>query len=240
MLAGIMKKHNRGKTFAAAFRYSIPVLLGYLALGTAYGLVLCEAGLPWWMAPLSGVLIYAGAGQFLAAALLAAGAGLAELVIAELVLNARHIAYGISLRRRIGETGRCKWYLIYALTDETFALISGLPEDLEPALDRTRLMVYIAALDHCYWVGGSLIGAAAGTLIPFDFEGVGFALTALFVALMVEQIRRLKRPGPFVIAVLVSALTALVLPARFTLPVSLVVSIGMAQYAESRRPEGTR
>jgi 4-azaleucine resistance transporter AzlC len=227
-----MENRNRARTFAAAFRYSIPVLLGYLALGTAYGLVLCEVGLPWWAAPLSGLVIYAGTGQFLAAAMLSAGAGLAELFIAELMLNARHIAYGISLHRRIGETGRFKWYLIYTLTDETFALLSSLPEEL--GLDRTRLMVYIAALDHCYWIGGSLIGAVAGTQIPFDFSGVGFALTALFAALMAEQIRRVQRPGPFAIAALVSVLAVLVLPARYTLPASLAVSIGLAWYAETR------
>ncbi|MDR3161399.1 MAG: AzlC family ABC transporter permease [Spirochaetaceae bacterium] len=221
---------NYGKTFVAAFRYSIPVLLGFLALGAAYGLVLIDAGLPWWLAPVSCVVIFAGAGQFLAVVMLAAGAGLAELFIAEIVLNARHIAYGISLHRRIGETGCFKWYLIYALVDETFALISSLPEELEPDLDRTLLMFFIAALDQVYWICGALIGVAAGSLIPFNFEGVGFALTSLFVVLMVEQIRRVKKPGPFVIAALVSTLAVIVLPSRFTLPGSLILSIALAQY----------
>jgi 4-azaleucine resistance transporter AzlC len=231
-----MESVNRAKTFAAAFRYSVPVLLGFLALGAAYGLVLTGAGLPWWLAPLSGLVIYAGAGQFLAVALFSSGAGLAEVFIAEIILNARHIAYGISLRKRIEGTGRFKWYLIYALVDETFALISSLPEELEPGLDRTLLMVFIALLDQSYWICGSLIGAAAGALLPFNFEGVSFALTALFVVLMVEQIRRVKKPGPFVTAALVSVLAVLILPSRFTLLGSLAVSIVMVSRGEKPGP----
>jgi 4-azaleucine resistance transporter AzlC len=233
ILSGV-KTIDRSKTFAAAFRYSIPVLLGFLALGTAFGLVLTDSGFPWWLAPLSSVVIYAGSGQFLAAALFAAGAGLAELVLAEIVLNARHMAYGISLYKRIERTGRYKWYLIYALSDETFALISSLPDELGEGIDRTLLMVYISALDQLYWVAGSLIGAAAGTLIPFNFEGVGFALTALFVVLMVEQMRRVKKPGPFVIPALVSVLAVILLPSRIALFASLVISIVMVYFRGTR------
>jgi 4-azaleucine resistance transporter AzlC len=230
-----MRIVSRAKTFAAAFRYSIPVLLGFLTVGIAYGLVLLDAGLPWWLAPISCVVVFAGAGQFLAVIMLAAGAGLAELFIAEIILNLRHIAYGVSLHRRIGETGRFKWYLIYALVDETFALVSSLPEELEPELDRTLLMVYIAALNQTYWICGALIGVAAGALIPFDFEGVDFALTSLFLVLMVEQIRRVKKPGPFIIAALVSILAVIVLPPRFALSASLAVSIVLVQYAMPRK-----
>ncbi|MDR1908747.1 MAG: AzlC family ABC transporter permease [Spirochaetaceae bacterium] len=226
---------NHAKTLAAAFRYSIPVLLGYLALGAAYGLVLTDSGLPWWLAPLSGVVIYAGAGQFLAVALFSAGAGIAEVLLAEIVLNARHLAYGISLHKRINGAGRFKWYLIYALADETFALISSLPGEEAGGQDRTLLMVYIAALNQFYWVCGSLTGAVLGTLIPFNFEGVGFALTALFVVLMVEQIRRVKKPGPFASAALVSVAAVAILPARFALLAALVVSVALAQGLRPQR-----
>jgi 4-azaleucine resistance transporter AzlC len=222
-----MTASRRVKCLAWAFRCSVPVLLGFLALGTAYGLVVADSGLPWWLAPLSSVLVYAGSGQFLAVALFGAGAGVPEIMLAEVLLNARHIAYGISLFRRIGEAGRFKWYLIYALSDETFALLSTIPEKLEPELDRTLLMVYIALLDQAYWVAGSLIGAAAGALIPFDFEGVGFALTALFIVLMVEQMRRVRRAAPFVLAALISVLAVFLLPARFALLVSLALSVAL-------------
>jgi 4-azaleucine resistance transporter AzlC len=221
--------HSRTKTFARAFRLSIPVLLGFLALGAAYGLLLVDSGYPWWLAPLSGLLIYAGSGQFLAVGLFAAGAGLGEILAAELALNARHVAYGISLFKRINRSGRFKWYLVYALADETFALISNLDERENEARDRNPLVFFIALLDQCYWVTGSIIGAVAGSLIPFNFEGIGFSLTALFIVLMCEQILKVKKAGPFLISACAAVLAVLFLPQRFALLVSLAAAIALVR-----------
>jgi 4-azaleucine resistance transporter AzlC len=221
--------HSHAKTFAHAFRVSIPVLLGFLALGAAYGLLLADSGYPWWLAPLSGLLIYAGSGQFLAVGLFAAGAGLGEILAAELVLNARHVAYGISLFKRVNRSGRFKWYLVYALADETFALISSLNEKEDGDCDGNLLMFFIALLDQCYWMTGSIIGVAAGSLIPFNFEGIGFSLTALFIVLMCEQILKVKRAGPFLISAGAAVLAVLFLPQRFALLVSLVAAIALVR-----------
>jgi 4-azaleucine resistance transporter AzlC len=231
------------KTFSRAFRISVPVLLGFLALGTAYGLLLVDSGYPWWLAPLSSLFIYAGSGQFLAVGLFAAGAGLGEIMIAELVLNARHIAYGISLFKRINRSGRFKWYLIYAMADETFALISTLPEensgpDDERAEDRNLLMFFIAVLDQGYWIAGSVIGAIAGSFIPFNFEGIGFSLTALFIVLMCEQILRVKKAGPFIISAIAAILAVVFLPSRLALLVSLAASIALVQIICGSRLRG--
>jgi 4-azaleucine resistance transporter AzlC len=220
---------SRTKTFARAFRLSIPVLLGFLALGAAYGLLLVNSGYPWWLAPLSGLLIYAGSGQFLAVGFFAAGAGLGEILAAELVLNVRHVVYGISLFKRVNRSGRFKWYLVYALADETFALISNLDEKEDGDCDRNLLVFFIALLDQCYWVAGSIIGAAAGSLIPFNFEGIGFSLTALFIVLMCEQILKVKRAGPFLISAGAAVLAALFLPQRFALLVSLAAAIALVR-----------
>jgi 4-azaleucine resistance transporter AzlC len=221
--------YSRTKTFARAFRLSIPVLLGFLALGAAYGLLLVDSGYPWWLAPLSGLLIYAGSGQFLAVGLFAAGAGLGEILTAELVLNARHVAYGISLFKRINRLGRFKWYLVYALADETFALISNLDEREDETRDRNLLVFFIALLDQCYWVTGSIIGAVTGSLIPFNFEGIGFSLTALFIVLMCEQILKVKKAGPFLISAGAAVLAVLFLPQRFALLVSLAAAIALVR-----------
>jgi predicted branched-subunit amino acid permease len=246
-----MVRHAQLKTFTAAFKYSIPVLLGFFAIGIAYGLLLVDAGYPWWLAPVMSVVIYAGSGQFLAVGLFAAGAGLWESVLAQLILNVRHVAYGLSLFKRLNAAKPFKWYLIYALSDETFALLSSLPAEhpaqlpsehptkfpAEPSADeadpahkeRNLLMFFIALLDESYWVAGSIIGAVAGTLIPFNMEGIGFALTALFIVLMVEQMFRVKRPLPFVIAALAAVLAVIFLPARFTIIAALAVAIILAQ-----------
>jgi 4-azaleucine resistance transporter AzlC len=230
-----MVRHAHIKTFTAAFRYSIPVLLGFLAIGIAYGLLLVDAGYPWWLAPVMSVALYAGSGQFLAVGLFAAGAGLWESVLAQLVLNIRHVAYGLSLFKRLNAAGPFKWYLIYALTDETFALLSSLPAHEDDPKERNLLMFFIALLDESYWVTGSIIGAVAGTLIPFNMEGIGFALTALFIVLMVEQMFRVKRPLPFVISALAAVLAVVFLPARFSIISALAVAIILVQGIENSR-----
>jgi 4-azaleucine resistance transporter AzlC len=213
----------------AAVRYSFPVFLGYMAIGVAFGLLLVDAGYPWWLAPVMGVLMYAGAGQYLAVGLFASGAGLAQAVLLQFIINARHIAYGITLGRRINASGPFKFYLIYALTDETFALLSSLPEGDGPGETGSRpaFMFMVAVLDHSYWVSGSLIGAVAGTLIPFNMEGIGFALTALFIVLMIEQILRVRRPAPFIISALAAVLASFLLPSRFSLLTALIFSLAL-------------
>jgi 4-azaleucine resistance transporter AzlC len=217
------KTTGRTQTFIRAFKISVPVLLGFLALGSAYGLLLVDSGYPWWLAPLSGLFIYAGSGQFLAVGFFVAGAGLGEILTAELALNARHIAYGISLFKRVNQSGRFKWYLVYALVDETFALLSTLPKEEERA--DNRLMFFIALLDQTYWIAGSLIGAVAGSFIPFNFEGIGFSLTALFIVLMAEQILRVKKAAPFLISAVAAILAVVLLPPRFALLASLASAI---------------
>ncbi|MDR2109753.1 MAG: AzlC family ABC transporter permease, partial [Spirochaetaceae bacterium] len=197
------------RILTSALRYSIPVLLGYLTIGIAFGLMMADAGYPWWLAPVMSVVMYAGAGQYIGVGLFAAGAGLWEAALVQLVVNARHIAYGLSLFRRINAAGPFKYYLIFSLTDETFALLSSLPE--LPAENRSRFMFSVALLDHLYWIAGSLIGAVVGALIPFNIEGIGFALTALFIVLMIEQILRIRKekgPLPWAALFFISALSA--------------------------------
>jgi 4-azaleucine resistance transporter AzlC len=246
--------------FFSALKYSVPVLLGYAAIGIAFGLLLVEAGYPWWLAPVMSVVMYAGAGQYIAVGLFAAGTSLWEAALVQLVVNARHMAYGLSLLKRLKNTGPYRYYLIYALSDETFALLSSLPENGEDKKfsagaderegSRARFMFYVALLDQSYWVAGSVIGAAAGSLIPFNFEGIGFALTALFVVLMIEQIFRvpvagLSRPGgeaaalpraaiprraaPFIISALTAVLAVFFLPLRLSLLSAMVLSLLLVQ-----------
>jgi 4-azaleucine resistance transporter AzlC len=233
-----MKQQGGLKTFTAAVRYSFPVFLGYMTIGIAFGLLLADAGYPWWLAPAMGVLMYAGAGQYLGLGLFASGAGLAEAVLLQLILNARHIAYGVTLGRRVNASGPFKLYLIYALSDETFALLSSLPEGGGPGETGSRpsFMFLVAVLDQSYWVTGSLIGAAAGTLIPFNMEGIGFALTALFIVLMIEQVLRVRRPAPFVISACAAALASFLLPARFSLLTALVFSLAVVHLVAGREP----
>jgi 4-azaleucine resistance transporter AzlC len=219
-----------------AIQYSVPVLLGYLAIGIAFGLLLVDAGYPWWLSSVMSVVIYAGAGQFISVGLFAAGAGLPEAVLVQLVVNARHIAYGLSMLKRFNAAGPFKYYLVFSLTDETFALLSSLPEeglpDAGPGGDKNRFMFYVALLNQIYWIAGSVIGAAAGTLLPFNMEGISFALTALFVVLMIEQILRVKRALPFIVSALTAILTVFILPSRLSLLSAMLISLILVQFLD--------
>ena len=242
-----MSEHQR--ILPAAIKYSFPVFLGYVPIGIAFGLFTVERGYPWYLALATGLIMFAGAGQFIAVGLFAAGASLAEAVLIEFVVNARHFAYGLSMIRRFRSAGVFRPYLIFALTDETFALLSslpGLPAEKDPSvasnaeLDRGRFMFYVSLLNQIYWNTGILIGAFAGSVIPWHFEGVSFALTALFIVLMIEQILKVKRAAPFVIAALTAIAAVFLLPgvlsSRFSLLGAMIVSLGIVQVFETRRP----
>jgi 4-azaleucine resistance transporter AzlC len=221
-------RSSRGHLLAAAFRYSIPVLLGYLAIGIAFGLLLADSGYPAWLALVMSLFMYAGAAQFIAVGLFAAGATLVEAALITLVVNARHLAYGVSMLKRFSGFGRFRPYLVFALTDETFALLSSMPEDESSGIaadDRPVFMFMVSALDQAYWVAGSVIGAALGSFLPFKLEGLDFALTALFVVLMVEQALRVRRAAPFAISAVAALLSSFLVPERAALLVAIAAAL---------------
>jgi len=171
--------------------------------------------------------MYAGAGQYIAVGLFAAGTSLWEAALVQLVVNARHIAYGLSMMNRLENAGPLKWYIIFGMTDETFALLSSLPEE-EPPAERTRFMFFVTLLDHGYWILGSVIGAVAGSLIPFSTVGIGYALTALFIVLMIEQMYRIRKPEIFIISAITAVLCVLFLPSRLSLLAAMILSLGFS------------
>ena len=174
-----------------ALRTTIPVFLGYISCGIAFGLITINAGYPWWLAPAMGILMFAGAGQFFAIPLFAAGTPIPLILATELLLNIRHIVYGLPLINQFKECRRSKPYLIYALTDETFSILTT--TNVPPGVKPEEYYCTVSILDQAYWVGGSLIGAVAGAMIHFDFTGVDFALTALFAVLSIDQIQKFVR-----------------------------------------------
>jgi len=183
--------------FIFALRTTIPVLLGYFAIGIAFGLLLQRTGYPWFLAPIMSLTIYAGAAQFLAIGMFAAATGMFEIAVATVLLNARHVVYGLSLLDRFETAGKFKPYLVFALTDETYAVLTSVRPP--PHLDGATTAFYISILDQSYWVGASLIGAIAGALIPVNTAGLDFALNALFMVLLIEQWKSARSKIPFAI-----------------------------------------
>ena len=217
-----------------AFKITIPVFFGYLAIGIPFGLMLVSAGYPWWLAPIMSVLMYAGAGQYMAVALFSSGASMSVTAITMLLLNIRHIVYGLSLITPFKETGKWKPYLIFALTDETYALMTSctVPNGVNPG----KFYGTIAVLDHSYWILGSFIGAVAGTLIPFSFDGVDFALTALFAVLLIDQIKKSKDIVPPVIGAIATILAIIFVPSQYILITSLAVGVTALSITKYRKP----
>ena len=212
------------KAFRPAFTVTIPVLCGYLFIGFAFGVMLRDAGFtaPW--AFLSSLTIYAGSGQYLLVSLLAANASLVTVAVMTLLLNCRHIFYGLSFLETFHQMGRAKWYMIFSLTDETYSLLCSLktPDGVGPAAMR----FLISVLDQSYWIIGSVIGAIVGGVLPFDTTGIDFAMTALFTVIFVEQWKSSKCHIPAFLGLGAAAVSlALLGPDNFILPAMLAICV---------------
>ena len=192
------------KTLAAAFPATVPVLMGYLAIGMAFGLMLQTAGYGVGWAFLMSLTIYAGSGQYLGVSFLATGAHLSQVAFLTLMINFRHLVYGLSMLEKFRGMGIRKFYMIFSLTDETYALLSAarVPE----GIDEHRYYFAVAMLDHSYWIGGSVLGSVLGSALGFDTTGVDFAMTALFLVIAVGQ---WKKAGSHLPALLGGAATLL-------------------------------
>ena len=200
---------------------SLPVAMGYVPLGAVFGFLLVQAGAAWWLAPLASVLVFAGAAQFMVVPMLAAGLPLASIAVATLVINLRHMFYGLSLLHRLPTAWWARAYLIWALTDENYSVISALPAQA-PASQ----VLGIAALNHFWWVLGTVMGAVLGAQISTAWTGVDFALAALFAVLAVEQWRASGTLVPIAVAALAYGVALLVLPAQ-----ALLVAIALTAVA---------
>ncbi len=168
-----------------AFPYTIPVLTGYLFIGIAFGVMYAEKGYSFFWAVLMSLLVYAGSGQYLAVNFFVPGISFLHVIFMTLMVNIRHIFYGISLLEKFNNMGKKRWYMIFGLTDETYSLLctTKIPEDV----DEEKFLFAISIMNQSYWVLGSFLGAVAGMVLPFNSEGIDFAMTALFVVIFVEQ-----------------------------------------------------
>lgn len=182
------------KAFSAAFPVTVPVLMGYLSIGIAFGLMLEQIGYNFIWAFFMSLTIYAGSGQYLGVELLAAGAALADVALLTLLINIRHLVYGLSMLEKFRGMGLQKLYMIFSLTDETYALLSSVQAPI--GVNPKHFYFCVAFLDHLYWILGSVIGAAAGALLPIDSTGIDFAMTALFIVIAVEQWQSYKSHFP--------------------------------------------
>ena len=221
------KTHPVGAAFRAAFPVTLPVLTGFLVLGLAYGVLMATKGYgPLW-AGLFSAVAFCGSMQFVAITLLTTVFDPFQAFLLSLMVNARHIFYGLSLLEKYKGLGWKRWFCIYTLCDENFSLTST----VEPpeGVGRGTFFFAISLLDWLYWVVSSILGGVLGNFLTFDTTGLDFALTALFVVLLLEQVsKRENRPaavigiGATVVSLLLFGADNLVIPAMVLILVVLL------------------
>lgn len=212
------------KAMRQVFLDTVPVLTGYLFLGAGFGILLSESGYGALWALAMSVFMFAGSGQYLGVSLLSAGASLLSAAVATLLVNARHLFYGISLIDAYKDAGPKKHYMIFGLTDETYSLVTQ--NEPPEGMSRHAYCFAVTALDHIYWIVGCVLGNVAGTLLPISFEGVEFVLTALFVTMFVEQWLTHKNHLPAIIGVVCTVASLILFGAEiFLVPSMLLIAV---------------
>lgn len=210
------------KALKAAFPKTLPVMAGYVFLAIGFGILLGKAGLGAGWAMLMSGTIYAGAMQYVTIDLFLSAATFWESALMTLMVNARHLFYGISMAGKYQNTGKMKPYLALSLTDETYALLASgtVPE----GVDSCWFYFFVSLLNQLYWVIGSVIGSLIGSALPFDLAGIDFAMTALFVVIFVEHWQKKTARIPALVG-LISAVICLLLfgPMGFTVPAMVLM-----------------
>lgn len=174
------------RAFKAAFPHTIPVLTGFLVLGMAYGVLMQAKGYGVVWAGLMSAIAFCGSMQFVAITLLTIAFDPVQAFLLSLMVNARHLFYGLSMLEKYRGLGKARFFLIYTLCDETFSITSSV--DAPPHVERKHFYVWISLLDYSYWVIGTILGASIGSFLTFNTTGLDFVLTALFVVLFLEQL----------------------------------------------------
>ena len=185
------------KALKSAFPLTLPVMAGYLFLGFGFGILLESKGFSFIWAFFMSIIIYAGSMQYVAIDLLSGGATFIATALMTVMIQIRHLFYGLSLIEKYKDTGKKKGLMIFQLTDETYSLIaSAEPPD---GVDKDWFYFFISILDHCYWIIGCTLGGLFGSVVTFNTRGVDFVMTALFIVIFTEQWLKTREHIPAVI-----------------------------------------
>lgn len=212
------------KAFKAAFPYTLPICVGFLFLGMSYGFMMRSKGFSFVYPLCMSFFIYAGSMEFVTANLLLSAFNPVYAFFLTLMVNARHLFYGISMLDKYKNTGKYKPYLIFALTDETYSLVcSGkIPE----GVDRNKYYFLVSLFDQVYWVIGSVIGSVVGSVLNFNTAGIDFSMTALFLVVFVEQWKSTKDHASAITGVAASVVCLMIFGAgNFVIPAMISITV---------------
>ena len=210
------------KAFKAAFPYTIPIGIGFLFLGMSYGFMMQSKGFSVWYPFFMSMFIFAGSMEFVTSNLLLSAFSPVAAFFLALMVNARHLFYGLSMLDKYKNTGWKKFYLIFGMCDESFSInyAAEIPEDV----DRSWFMFFVTLYNHIYWVTGATLGGIFGSLIHFSTEGLDFVMTAMFVVIFMEQWMKEKSHTCSVLGLLLSLICLIIFgPDRFIIPAMLML-----------------
>lgn len=220
------KKEVRKKAFRAAFPHTIPIFAGFWFLGMTYGIYMNVSGFSFWYPMLMSLFIFAGSMEFVAVNLLLGAFDPLQALAMTLMINARHLFYGISMLDRYRGQGWKKIYLIFGMCDESFSInyTAEIPEDV----DSGWFMLFVTLLNHFYWFFGATLGGVFGSFIHFNTEGLDFVMTAMFVVIFLEQWMKEKKHISAVVGILLSLLCLIAFGAdNFVIPAMLAIFVSL-------------
>lgn len=185
------KKRMIFNTFKAAFPHTIPILAGFSFLGFTFGVMMNISGFSFWYPLVMSIVVFGGSIEFVAVSMLLSPFAPIQTLIMSLMIQARHLFYGLSMLDKYKNVGIKKYYLIFGMCDETFSV--NCSAEIPDGIDKGWFMTAVTLLDHIYWVNGSFIGGLVGSLITFDTTGLDFVMTAMFVVIFLEQWMKEKK-----------------------------------------------
>jgi 4-azaleucine resistance transporter AzlC len=219
----------RKKALKAAFPYTIPIFAGFWFLGLAYGIYMNVSGFSFVYPMIMSIIIFGGSLEFVAVEMLLSPFAPVQVLIMTLLIQARHLFYGISMLDKFKDMGWKKFYLIFGMCDETFSInyTAKIPEDV----DRGWFMFFVTLLNHLYWVSGATIGGLVGSLIHFNTDGISFVMTSMFVVIFMEQWMKEKHHVSAYIGLGAAALCLLIFGAdSFMIPTMIMIIVLLAAF----------
>lgn len=211
---------NKGKIFKAfksAFPHTIPIFTGFWFLGLTYGIYMNVSGFSFWYPMIMSVTIFAGSMEFITVNMLLGAFNPIQALAMALMINARHLFYGIAMLDKYKGTGWKKIYLIFSMCDESFSI--NYTANISDDVDKGWFMFFVTALNHFYWFFGATLGGICGSLIKFNTQGLDFVMTAMFVVIFLEQWLKDKKHINSIIGIVMSILCLIIFGANnFIIP----------------------
>lgn len=235
--SGVQIVNEKFKALKAAFPYTIPIFAGFLFLGIAYGIYMNTSGFNAAYPIIMSATIFAGSMEFVTVNLLLGAFDPVRALVLALMVNARHIFYGISMLDKYKDTGFKKYYLIFGMCDESFSI--NCTTDIPADVDKGWFMFFVTLLNNIYWVCGATIGGILGSMVKFNTKGLEFVMTALFVVIFLEQWMKEKVHHSALLGLGISLLCLVIFKGEnFIIPAMLLILVSLTVLENKLEREG--